>query len=105
MGYTFSIVLNREITDEELALLLDGRSGATKESDKLPTNAEIPVTRIDFDDTTSPSLEAAIESALEAVKKVPDLTVPGLEVPAQPAVATEEKTDAPEENSQEAAAS
>lgn len=85
MGYTFSLVLNREITDEELTVLVDGRSGVTRESDTLPTNAEVSVTRIDFDDTASESLEAAIESALEAVKKVPDLTVPALNVPAQPA--------------------
>jgi hypothetical protein len=83
MGYTFSLVLNREMADNELNLLLEGCSGATSSPDKLPTNAEIPVTRIDFDDTVSPSLQVAIESALEAVKRVPDLTVPALNVPAQ----------------------
>lgn len=93
MGYTFSLVLNREMTADELALLLEGCSGATSAPDKLPTNAEIPVSRIDFDDTVSPSLQAAIESALEAVKRVPDLTVPALNVPAQPANLPDEKTD------------
>lgn len=92
MGYTFSLVLNREITDDEWNLLLEGNSGATSAPDKLPTNAEIPVTRIDFDDTVSPSLQAAIESALEAVKRVPDLSVPSLNVPAQPANLPQEET-------------
>jgi hypothetical protein len=32
----------------------------------------------------SPSLAEAIESALAMVQKMPDLSVPGLEVPAQP---------------------
>lgn len=45
---------------------------------------------MDFDDTISPSLAEAIESALEAVKIVPDLSVPGLTVPAQPAQAAGE---------------
>jgi hypothetical protein len=92
MGYTFSLVLNREITSDELALLLEDCSGATSAPDKLPTNAKIPVTRIDFDDTASPSLQAAIESALESVKRVPDLTVPSLNVPAQPANLSDEDT-------------
>ena len=41
--------------------------------------------RLDFDDTESTSLAAAIESGLEAIKKVPNLKIPGLNVPAQPA--------------------
>jgi hypothetical protein len=40
---------------------------------------------MDFDDMESPSLAEAIESALEAVVKVPDLGVPGLTVPPQSA--------------------
>jgi hypothetical protein len=93
MGFTFSLVLSREVTDDELDLLLEGHPGATSGPDKLPTNAEIPVTRIDFDDTVSPSLEAAIESALDTVKRVPDLTVPSLNVPAQAANLPDEEAD------------
>jgi hypothetical protein len=93
MGFTFSLVLSREVTDDELDLLLEGHPGATSGPDKLPTNAEVPVTRIDFDDTVSPSLEAAIESALDTVKRVPDLTVPSLNVPAQAANLPDEEAD------------
>jgi hypothetical protein len=88
MGYKFSLVLSREITGEEASLLHEtGCECAVLATDTLPTNAEITVTRMDFDDTVSPSLAEAIESALEAVTKVPDLSVPGLTVPAQPAQA------------------
>jgi hypothetical protein len=93
MGFTFSLVLSRAITHDELNLLLEGHTGATSGPDRLPTNAEVPVTRIDFDDTVSPSLEAAIESALETVKRVPDLSVPSLNVPAQPANPPDDETD------------
>jgi hypothetical protein len=86
MGYRFSLVLSREITeDESVALKEAGCVGAVFGTDSLPTNAEVAVTKMDFDDTVSPTLAEAIESALEAVKKVPDLSVPGLTVPAQPA--------------------
>jgi hypothetical protein len=86
VGYRFSLVLSREINDDESAILLQaGCTAAVFGTDSLPTNAEVTVTKMDFDDTVSPSLAEAIESALEAVKKVPDLTVPGLTVPAQPA--------------------
>lgn len=86
MGYKFSLVLSREITDEESAILQEvNASPAVFGTDSLPTNAEVTVTKMDFDDTSSPSLAEAIESALEAVKNVPDLSVPGLTVPAQPA--------------------
>jgi hypothetical protein len=86
VGYKFSLVLSREITDDESAILQEvGCSAAIFGTDSLPTNAAVTVTKMDFDDTLSPSLAEAIESALEAVKKVPDLTVPGLTVPAQPA--------------------
>lgn len=86
MGFTFSLVLSREVTEDESAILQDaGCSAAVFTTDSLPTNAEVTVTKMDFDDTVSPSLAEAIESALETVKKVPDLSVPGLIVPAQPA--------------------
>jgi hypothetical protein len=40
---------------------------------------------MDFDDAVSPTLADAIESALEAVNKVLDLSASELSVPAQPA--------------------
>jgi hypothetical protein len=86
VGYKFSLVLSREITeDESVALKEAGCTSAVFATDSLPTNAEITVTKMDFDDSASPSLAEAIEAALEAVKAVPELTVPGLMVPAQPA--------------------
>ena len=85
MGHVFSLVLSREITDEESATLQGaGFAEAVFVTDSLPTNAEITVTKIDVDDTVSSSLAEAIESALEAVKQLPDLSVPGLTVPAVP---------------------
>jgi len=91
MGYRFSLVLSREISEEESATLQEaGCASAVFGTDSLPTNAQVTVTKMDFDDTASPSLAEAIESALEAVKKVPELSVPGLTVPAQPAHAPEE---------------
>jgi hypothetical protein len=86
VGYRFSLVLSREISDDESSLLQEAnRSAPVFGTDSLPTNAEVSVTKMDFDDTVSPTLAEAIEFALEAVKKVPELTVPGLTVPAQPA--------------------
>jgi hypothetical protein len=86
VGYRFSLVLSREITDEESAALREaGCAAATFGTDSLPTNADVTVTKMDFDDTVTPTLAEAIEAALEAVKSVPDLSVPGLTVPAQPA--------------------
>ncbi|BBB02261.1 hypothetical protein RVR_10104 [Actinacidiphila reveromycinica] len=95
MGHKFSLVLSREITDEESALLEKaGFNGAVFGKDTLPTDAGVPVTKVDFDDTVTPSLAEAIETALEAVKQVPDLSVPGLNVPAVPkAAAGAEGTD------------
>jgi hypothetical protein len=88
VGYKFSLILSRVITDEESAILQDaGCACAIFTTDTLPTNADVTVTKMDFDDTVTPTLAEAIESALEAVKKVPELTVPGLTVPAQPAEA------------------
>jgi hypothetical protein len=86
VGYKFTLVLNRVITDDESAALREaGCADAVFGADTLPTNAEVPVTKMDFDTTSSPTLAEAIQSALDAVKKVPDLSVPGLTVPAQPA--------------------
>lgn len=86
MGYKFSLVLSREITESESAILQkEACADAVFSTDSFPTNADITVTRLDFDDTVSPTLADAIESALKTVEKVPELSVPGLEVPAQPA--------------------
>jgi hypothetical protein len=88
VGHKFSLILSREITDEESVALKETGAvcaGAVFATDTLPTNAEVTVTKMDFDDTVSPSLAEAIESALQAVQGVPDLSVPGLTVPAQPA--------------------
>lgn len=90
MGFKFTLVLSREITDDESAVLLGANSAVPLfGSDTLPTNADVPVTKMDFDDTVSPSLEEAIQAALDSVKKVPELSVPGLTVPAQPALREE----------------
>jgi hypothetical protein len=94
VGYRFSLVLSREITDDESAILRDAGCGdAVFGTDTLPTNADVTVTKMDFDDTASPSLADAIQSALDAVKAVPELSVPGLTVPAQPAGPVTEEPD------------
>jgi hypothetical protein len=86
VGFKFSLILNRTITKKEMAALRDAGCGqAVFGTDTLPTDASVKVARLDFDDTESATLAEAIESGLEAVKKVPDLSVPGLNVPAQPA--------------------
>jgi hypothetical protein len=94
VGYRFSLVLSREITDSESLILQDaGCAGAVFGTDTLPTNADVVVTKMDFDDAASPSLADAIQSALDAVKSVPELSVPGLTVPAQPAGPVTEEPD------------
>lgn len=96
MGHKFSLVLNREITDDESAAL---RKAGCEEAvfciDSHPTNPDLPVTKMDFDDEISPSLAEAIESALEAVKQVdvPGLSVPGLTVPAQPVKSPDDEAE------------
>ena len=85
MGYRFSLVLSREITDSETVILKEAAcADPVFTTDSHPTNADVKVTKVDFDDTVSPSLAEGIELALAAVKSVPDLSVPGLSVPAQP---------------------
>jgi hypothetical protein len=87
VGYKFTLVLNREITDDESAILRGaGCDNAIFGSDTLPTNASVPVTKMDFDTTSCPTLAEAIQAGLDAVMKVPDLSVPGLTVPPQRAV-------------------
>jgi hypothetical protein len=88
VGYKYTLVLSREITDDESAILREASPGCAEAvfgADTLPTNAEIPVTKMDVDDTVSPTLAEAIQAGLDAVKKVPELGIPGLTVPAQPA--------------------
>lgn len=82
MGYTFTLVLNREISDDESTILRDaGCADAISGSDTLPTNASVPVTKMDFDTTSYPTLAEAIQAGLDAVMKVPDLGVSSLIVP------------------------
>lgn len=93
MGHKYSLILSREITEEESTILQEaGCYGATFVTDSLPTDPEVKVTKVDIDDAVSPSLEKAIESGLDAVIQVPDLSVPGLRVPALP---VQKKTDQP----------
>ena len=84
MGYVFSLVLSREITEDEMTTLACG-GAADFGTDVLPTDAEVTVTKMDVDDTASLTLADAIESALAAVAEVPDLSVSELTVPPQPA--------------------
>jgi hypothetical protein len=86
VGHWFSLVLSREIANDELAILQNsGYADAVSVTDSLPTDADVTVAKTDFDDTKSPSLAEAIEAALLAVKKVPDPGVPSLAVPAKSA--------------------
>jgi len=86
LGYRFTLILNREITDDEAAILRDaGCTDAVFGPDTLPTNASVPVTKVAIDTTAFPTLAEAIQAGLDAAMKVPDLSVPGLDVPAQPA--------------------
>ena len=94
MGHKYSLILSREITQEESEILREaGCYGATFVTDSLPTDPDVKVTKVDVEDAVSESLEKAIESGLEAAKKVPELGVPGLYVPALP---VEKKAGHPE---------
>ena len=80
----FTLILNREITDDESRALQEaGCSSATLTTTSLPTNADVVVTQMDFD-TESTSLAETLTSALEALKIVPDLSAACLTVPPQP---------------------
>jgi hypothetical protein len=97
MSYEFTLVLSREITAEESESLQNaGCAGATVTTDRLPTDADVIVTRLDFD-TEGPSLAEVITSALEAVKTLPDLSAASLTVPPQPADAPTENEPTPAE--------
>jgi hypothetical protein len=86
MAHRFSLILNREVTDLETVTLKEA-TGADLSfvGDTLPTNAEVAVTRIEFEDDIAPTLAEAIESGFSVVKTIPELSIPGLSVPAQPA--------------------
>jgi hypothetical protein len=84
MGYKFTLTLSREVTGEESdTLRAAGCAGATISSVSFPLAGDQPVSQLDFDTDTdaAASLTEAIESALEAVKGIPDLSVPSLTVP------------------------
>lgn len=84
MGYKFTLVLSREINDDESkSLQKTGCPDATITTTAHPTNAGFLVTQIDID-TEAASLAVAIQSALDAVKKVSDLSASSLIVPPQP---------------------
>lgn len=87
MGYQFTLTLNRKISDDESVVLQEsGCADASISTVPYPTGADpdLIVTQFDFDDTVSPTLEAAITQALEAVLVVPDLSVATFSAPAQP---------------------
>jgi hypothetical protein len=87
MGYQFTLTLNRKINDDESTVLQEaGCVGASISTVPYPTgdDPDLIVTQFDFDDTTSPTLEAAITLALEAVNVVQDLSVATFSAPAQP---------------------
>ena len=87
MGYQFTLILNRKITDDETASLREaGCADASVTTVPYPTGADpdLIVTQLEFDDAESSTLEVAITGALEAVKVVPDLNVATFSAPAQP---------------------
>jgi hypothetical protein len=88
MGNKFTLILNREISEDESGILREaGCADATVTSVTVPGTDDTVVSQLEFDTDAGPSLAEAIEAALAAVEKVPDLTVPTLTVPAQPAAA------------------
>ncbi len=88
MGHKFTLILNREISEDETGVLkASGCQDASIASVPAPGDADATVTQLDFDAEAASSLAEAIEAALGAVKKIPDLSVPTLHVPAQPSTA------------------
>jgi hypothetical protein len=83
MSYKFTLILDRTITDEESGVLQEDCSGFSLSMTTHPTKPEVTVTQLEYD-TEGPSLAEAIQSALDAVKTVSDLSTASLEVPAQP---------------------
>jgi hypothetical protein len=92
VGYKFTLVLDREITADESIILREASCpDAVFGSDTLPTNPDVPVSKMDFDTTSFPTLAEAIQAGLDAVMKVTDLSVSSLSVPAQPTGAETEE--------------
>lgn len=85
MSYKFTLVLSREITEEEIGALRDaGCPDSVISTTELPTAGKEPATQMEFDTDASETLAGAMEMALDAVKTIPDLRPFTLEVPAQP---------------------
>jgi hypothetical protein len=88
MAYEFTMVLNRQITPDEVSLLHEaGCDDAAITTATVGVDSEEVVTQMDFA-REAPSLTEAIQSALDAVKSVSELTAITLTVPAQPNAAT-----------------
>jgi hypothetical protein len=88
VGHKFTLILNREISADETGVLkASGCRDASVTSVPVPGDADTTVTQMDFDTEATSSLAEAIQAALDAVKKFPDLSVPTLHVPAQPSTA------------------
>jgi hypothetical protein len=85
MSYKFTLVLSREITEEEIGAMKDaGCPDSAISTTELPTAEKEPATQMEFDTDASKTLAGAMEMALDAIKAVPDLRPFTLEVPAQP---------------------
>lgn len=81
MSYEFTMVLNRQVTDDEAEVLrTSGCGDATFTTATMGVEKDQVATQMDFQ-TDAPSLAEAITAALEAVKAVPDLTTTSLTVP------------------------
>ncbi|GAB2593913.1 hypothetical protein Aab01nite_82360 [Paractinoplanes abujensis] len=98
MGHHFSLILHREITEQECVTLKEKSvANISFAGDALPTDAAVSVTRVTFDDDVTPTLAEAIEAGFEAVKNIPDISIPGLSVPAQPPAAEADTDEVPAE--------
>jgi hypothetical protein len=85
MSYKFTLVLSREISEEEIGVLKGaGCPDSVISTTELPTAGKEPATQMEFDTDASETLAGAMEMALDAVKTIPDLRPFTLEVPAQP---------------------
>jgi hypothetical protein len=81
MSYEFTLVLNREITDEEARMIRDSVASDFTISQAVSETQDNPTTtQLDFKKDAS-SLEEAITAALEGVRSVPDLSAGSLIVP------------------------
>jgi hypothetical protein len=102
MGFfKFSAVLNREITEEEFAILQEaGCAGGTLSTSVLPVSDNTVVTQIDFDKAEAETLYDAMLRVLDALTKVPKLSAFSLDVPepsvGQAPAATESSQAEPE---------